>query len=178
MWHPVRMSEQRREHTVRPAEPRDAAGIARVHVQTWQQAYAGIVPDSYLAALDVERRTEVWERDLSPASRIRAWVATSGDDVVGFISLGPALDEDAERGQLQIYAIYLDHGMWGSGAARDLLRTAMEEVPPRVPVTLWVFADSERARHFYRRHGFQPDGTERTEDVGGAALLEVRYRRG
>ncbi len=178
MWHPERMSEQRREHTVRPAEPRDAAGIADVHVRTWQHAYAGLVPDSYLSSLDVDRRAEVWRRDLSPGSHIRAWVATvEPEQVVGFISLGPSLDEDAERSALQVYALYLDHGMWGSGVARELLRTAMQDVPPRIPVTLWVFADNERARHFYRRHGFQPDGTERTEDVGGADLLEVRYRR-
>jgi ribosomal protein S18 acetylase RimI-like enzyme len=45
-------------------------------------------------------------------------------------------------------------------------------------VTLWVLADNERARHFYRRHGFQADGVERIDEVGGAELLEVRYRRG
>lgn len=177
MWHPVGMSEQRREHVVRPAEPQDAAGIARVHVQTWQQAYADLVPAAYLSSLDVERRTQVWQRDLASGSRIRAWVAAADDDVVGFISLGPSLDEDAERHALQVYAIYLEPDMWGSGAARELLRTALADVPPRIPVTLWVFAENERARHFYRRHGFQPDGTERIEEVGGADLLQVRYRR-
>ena len=171
------MSEQRREHTVRPAEPADAAGIARVHVESWRHAYAGLVPGTYLASLDVDRRTEVWRRDLAAGSRIRAWVATVDDEVVGFISLGPSQDEDAERGTLQVYAIYLDAGLWGSGVARELLRTALADVPPRTAVTLWVFAENERARHFYRRHGFQPDGTERTEEVGGADLLQVRYRR-
>lgn len=171
------MSEQRREHVVRPAEQGDAAGIARVHVRTWQQAYAGLVPEDYLASLDIEQRTQVWAQDLAPGSRVRAWVATVDNEPVGFISLGPSLDEDAERFGLQVYAIYLDHDMWGSGAARELLRTALEEVPPRIPVTLWVFEGNERARHFYRRHGFQPDGTERTEEVGGADLLQIRYRR-
>lgn len=172
------MSEQHREHVVRPAEPRDAAGIARVHVQTWQEAYAGLVPDDYLAALDLDRRTTIWSHDLAPGSQIRAWVATVDEAVMGFVSLGPALDEDAEYRALQVYAIYLDSSMWGSGAARELLRTALAEVPPRIPVTLWVFEGNERARHFYRRHGFQPDGTERIQELGGADLLEVRYRRG
>jgi ribosomal protein S18 acetylase RimI-like enzyme len=173
------MSEQRREHVVRPAQPQDAEGIARVHVRTWQQAYAGLVPEEYLAALDVQRRAEGWRRHLEPGSRTQIWVAASDDDqVLGFIALGPSTDEDADRHALEIRSIYLDHGLWGSGIARELLRTALADVPPRVPVTLWVFEDNERARHFYRRHGFQPDGTERTEEVGGAELLEVRYRRG
>jgi hypothetical protein len=50
--------------------------------------------------------------DRPPGSRIRAWVATvEPEQVVGFISLGPSLDEDAERSALQVYALYLDHGM-------------------------------------------------------------------
>jgi hypothetical protein len=38
VWQGDGMTEQRREHTVRPAEPADAAGIAAVHVRSWQQA--------------------------------------------------------------------------------------------------------------------------------------------
>lgn len=177
VWHPERMSEQRREHTVRPAEAGDAAGIARVHVLSLQQAYVGIVPGDYLDALDVEKRAEEWRRDLSPGHRVRAWVAVADDDVLGFVSTGPSLDEDADPGTLQVYATYLDPEVWGSGAARELLRTALEGIGPRTAVTLWVFAENERARHFYRRHGFQPDGVERTEDVGGTELLQLRYRR-
>ncbi|HEY0187200.1 MAG TPA: GNAT family N-acetyltransferase [Cellulomonas sp.] len=171
------MSEQRREHAVRPARPEDAAGIAAVHVRSWQQAYADHLPAEYLAALDVAARTAEWTRTLDPHGHTRTWVATSGDEVLGFIALGPARDEDADLRTLQVYAIYLDADMWGRGAARDLMRTALAEVPPRTPVTLWVFSENERARHFYRRHGFQPDGTERTRDYGDASLLEVRYRR-
>jgi ribosomal protein S18 acetylase RimI-like enzyme len=171
------MSERRREYTVRPATTADATGIAQVHVRTWQEAYAGFVPAEHLAALDVEERASQWRRALGEGSRTRAWVATSDDDVVGFVSLGPSRDEDAEPGAVEIYTLYLDPDMWGSGAARELLRSALAEVPPRTPLTLWVFAEGERARHFYRRHGLQPDGTERTVEIGGADLLELRYRR-
>jgi len=45
-------------------------------------------------------------------------------------------------------------------------------------IMLWVLAENERARHFYRRNGFEPDGVEKLAPVGGAELLEVRYRRG
>ena len=39
------MVEQLDEVTIRVATEGDAAGIARVHVRSWQEAYAGIVPD-------------------------------------------------------------------------------------------------------------------------------------
>lgn len=55
------------------------------------------------------------------------------------------------------------------------MRTLLAEVPAAARLTLWVFADNERARHFYRRHGFTPDGVERLEEFGGKHLTEMRY---
>ena len=49
--------EQPDEVVVRLAHVDDAAGIADVHVRSWQEAYAGIVPDSYLTGLDAHERT-------------------------------------------------------------------------------------------------------------------------
>ncbi|MBO3083912.1 GNAT family N-acetyltransferase [Cellulomonas fengjieae] len=174
------MVEQLDEVTIRTASEGDAAEIASVHVRSWQEAYAGIVPDAYLASLDAEERTAMWREYLrdGPAEEIRTWVALSADRVIGFITVGPSRDEDARRGDREIYSIYLDPGMWGHGVARDLMRTVIADIGERTTVTLWVLADNERARHFYRRHGFHADGVERFDEIGGENLLEVRYRRG
>jgi GNAT superfamily N-acetyltransferase len=40
---------------VRPARPADAVAIGAVHVAVWRSAYAGILPDAYLARLSVSR---------------------------------------------------------------------------------------------------------------------------
>lgn len=162
--------------TVRRATPDDAAAVAAVHVASWRGAYAGIVPDAYLATLDETDRADAWRQSLADA-RATTWVALSGGHTLGFATLGPARDEDAEPGDLELYAIYLDPEAWGRGVARDLIRTVLLEVPPHVPVSLWVIASNERAQHFYRRHGFQPDGVERLEEIGGADITELRYRR-
>ena len=47
---------------LRPALPLDADGIARVHVETWQSAYAGLVPTDYLARMTVARSSAQWHR--------------------------------------------------------------------------------------------------------------------
>ncbi len=173
------MAEQLEELTVRAADVDDAAAIARVHVESWREAYAGIVPPEHLSTLDVDERTARWTDLLTrgPHDDVRTWVALT-DKLVGFATLGPARDEDAGRMDLEIYSIYLEPRMWGKGVARDVMRTVLAEVPPRTPVTLWVLAANERAQHFYRRNGFTADGTERFEEFGDAALLQVRYRRG
>ncbi len=180
VWHADPMVEPIDEVLIRPATPDDAAAIADVHVRSWQEAYAGIVPDDYLSSLDSEQRAHRWREllEAGPEDRVRTLVAQSGDRLLGFASYGPSRDEDARRGEREIYSIYLDPGTWGSGVARELIRTLVAEVGEQTPLTLWVLAKNERARHFYRRHGFQPDGVERLDDVGGAQLLEIRYRRG
>lgn len=174
------MATQLGDVKVRRAEVADAPQIARVHIASWQEGYAGIVPSDVLANLDVARREGEWHEVLANGSseNVRTWLASSEEaGVVGFATLGPSRDEDADRRTSEIYAIYLVPDAWGHGVARELMRTMLAEPEAAHPVTLWVLADNPRARHFYRRHGFTPDGTERLEDFGGARLLEVRYVR-
>jgi hypothetical protein len=41
---------------LRAATPRDALGVARVHVRSWQLAYRGLLPDDYLDQLTPANR--------------------------------------------------------------------------------------------------------------------------
>ncbi|SDD65004.1 Ribosomal protein S18 acetylase RimI [Sanguibacter gelidistatuariae] len=170
------MVDQLEDVTIRTATPDDARAIARVHIASWREAYAGIVPDEYLSSLDIDAREKRWLDVISDGTS-STWLAEIARRTVGFANIGPCRDEDAEEGDLELYAIYLDPEAWGRGVARDLMRTLLAEVPPTTPVSLWVLADNDRARHFYRRHGFAPDGVEKIEEYSDKGLTEVRYRR-
>jgi len=161
---------------VRRAEAADAQAIAAVHLASWREAYAGVLPQKYLATLDVAERKKQWDHILA-SEGTRTWIAATPERLYGFASLGDSRDEDSTRGDLELYAIYVDPVAWGHGVARDLIRTLLDEVPSRTTVSLWVLADNARAQHFYRRHGFWPDGVERREEIGGTDVTEVRYRR-
>jgi GNAT superfamily N-acetyltransferase len=161
---------------IRSADVTDAANIARVHVISWRGAYASILPAAYLESLDPAKRAAQWERILADG-RGTTLVAEGDGRLLGFASYGASRDEDAEDGDLELYAIYLDPEAWGRGVARDLMRTVLADVPDGVPMTLWVLAQNERAHHFYRRHGFQPDGVERMDDIADTPVTEVRFRR-
>jgi hypothetical protein len=45
---------------IRPAHLDDAPGIARVHVDSWRTTYKGVIPDTILANLSYEARTQQW----------------------------------------------------------------------------------------------------------------------
>ena len=99
--------------------------------------------------------------------------------VVGFAALGPAHGEPDPTGVGQLYAVNLDPAHWGKGIGRALLRevtTALTAMMFREAV-LWVVPENARARALYESEGWSEDGGVQTEDVLGATVTEIRYRR-
>jgi GNAT superfamily N-acetyltransferase len=167
---------------VRPATPGDEPGIARVHVASWQDAYRGHMPAEFLASLDVGQRADAWRRRLPAARQNRGdvLVAVSGADIAGFVHYGPSRDDDADPGRTgEIGAIYLRPESIGHGVGRLLMERAVAGLTEfgYVDATLWVFDANARARRFYERAGWAPDGAVLTDDSGGFTIHEVRYRR-
>jgi len=124
--------------------------------------------------------TERWRTSLVPRADGTATTVLDDEGAVrGFARVGPVRDDDlAPSGLFEVRAIYLEPSAWGSRRGSLLLGAALDTVPADVPaVSLWVFAKNARARTFYERHGFEPDGRQQDLDIGGAALAEVRYRR-
>jgi ribosomal protein S18 acetylase RimI-like enzyme len=162
---------------VRRADPRDAHGIAVVHVRTWQAAYRDLVPDEQLARLDVEKCSVAWESALEDAS----WPAYVLDDrgvVRGFCSAGQCADPDKDgRRTAEIPAIYVDPGFWGRGHGRTLCEAVIAELSQRgfSEVVLWALPGNERAGRFYRALGFVTDGAEKRHPRIDKQL--IRYRR-
>jgi hypothetical protein len=89
---------------IRPGTPEDADGAARVHVETWQAAYAHALPVDQLAALTVDQRAPGWRR--SPPT----FVAEEAAVIVGFIDVGASRDEDADA---ELFSLYVHPDSWG-----------------------------------------------------------------
>ena len=53
----------------------------------------------------------------------------------------------------------------------------MLEASSYVEAVLWVVAGNGRARRFYEREGWRPDGADVTDDARGFPVTELRYRR-
>jgi len=157
---------------VRLATAADAEAIARVQQETWREAYAHVYPADGLAGnfIDAQR----WRRRLERPPR--GWTTfVAGDPVVGFASVGPSRDEP-ELGEL--YAIYVLPTAWGSGTGLAMLERGEERLAERYDeATLWVLDDNPRARSFYERAGWRPDGSTKWEERWSVAAAEVRYRK-
>ena len=148
---------------VRPALAEDALAVETVRINGWKTAYDGLVPSSYLDRLvvDAPRR-----RELMTAGDTTTLIAVEGDAVLGMAVHGPARDTDAV-GLVELYALYVEPAAWRSGVGTALLAACP------VPDLLWVLAANERARAFYARHGYVPDGHEKVLDLDGP-ITEIR----
>jgi GNAT superfamily N-acetyltransferase len=161
---------------IRPATPADAEGIARVHVRTWQQAYAHVFPADELEAISLERRIDYWRPVLAGSTGVL--VTEVGGEVAGFASVGSCRDADGE-GVGELFAIYVDPAHWGTGIGRDLGIAADDALRGLGfdEATLWVLEDNPRARRFYEAGGWRLDGGRRTGTHLGVETVEVRYRK-
>lgn len=164
---------------VRRATVTDAEAIAAVHVLGWQQGYAGLLPESYLAALDVP--SAIWsERLVHAPARSAVFVAGMGGRTVGFAGVGPALEaeqpESTELGHLYTLYVLSDH--WGTGVGHRLHAAALAALRAEgfSEAMLWVLADNRRAIAFYERQGWQAEDVWREELLGGFSARERRYR--
>lgn len=166
---------------VRPATPADVGAIARVHVESWQSAYKGLLPDDYLAGLSVDRRIDVWHRLVADVGDERGVLVLDDQDlVVGFSHYSPSRDDDADRGTGEVTSIYLLASHWRRGGGSQLHEAAIGRLRDAGfrRATLWVLDGNERATAFYEARGWLRDGASKVDDRGTVELHEVRYARG
>jgi GNAT superfamily N-acetyltransferase len=159
---------------VRRATGEDSLAIEQVRVRGWQVAYRHVFPVEELEQLPVDG--ERWRaRLVAPPRGWSTFVAEDDGSVVGFASVGPSRDV---AGLGELYAIYVDPDAWSTGAGRALIERCEEQLRAEyAAATLWVLEENPRARRFYERAGWAPDGARKAEDRWGVRAPEVRYRK-
>ncbi len=163
---------------VRTAEAADKRAVAGIHVRSWQAAYRGLMPDTYLDSLDPEDRAARYTFG-SDDPLGRSTIVSVEDGIIdGFATMGPTSDADLPDSG-EVYAVYVDPGSWGLGVGRRLMAETRSRLSHLgcTQALLWVLEGNGRARRFYEIDGWTPDGARRSEERWGVATNEVRYRR-
>ena len=164
---------------VRPATVRDARTIAEIHVNTWQVAYAGLVPDDHLKSLSVDKKQAIW-LDAIKFSEPQVLVALDGNAIVGFAGYDRSRDPKTKPTTGEIWAMYAAPDYWDEGVGLALWDGCREGLVEEgcTEVTLWVLLRNERALRFYELAGFKRDmASAKTVPMGSGKVEEVRMRR-
>ena len=162
---------------IRRALIEDLHAVALVHVSAWQHAYRGIVPQAYLDQLSIATRAQKWVEILQQGGSDMLVAVVEGH-IVGFMSFGSSRSEPPVRGEAEVYAIYVASTHWSTGVGRSLWSAAQTRLRELnfARVVVWVLQANVRAIRFYERIGFvRSGGFEKSVDIGGANLPELRY---
>jgi len=157
--------------TYRPPAPSDVAAAANCHMECWREAYSDLLPSARLAELlSIDRFLDLWHHNITGGPLVR--IAVQGSEVIGFATAGPAQEVGVQT-DFTLNAINVRRVYWGTGVGQHLLDIALGDRD----AFLWVFRDNARARAFYVRNGFEPDGAQRVEPFFGPMEIRmVRYR--
>ncbi|MFF1409572.1 GNAT family N-acetyltransferase [Streptomyces sp. NPDC058289] len=166
---------------VREMTESDIDAVAAVRVGAWRHAYAGLMPQSYLDGLSVAAYAEQRRAAFAdPAGAVTNLVADGPDGaVLGWAAFGPATTtgpEGTAPDEGELYALYARPDAMGTGVGRALMTEVLRRAPYPA-VRLWVIEGNARARRFYERAGFRPDGGVLVEYADGSPVPELRYRR-
>jgi ribosomal protein S18 acetylase RimI-like enzyme len=157
-----------------PAGPGDAGGLARVHVKSWRETYAGLLPAGYLERMNAALYARRWRQQLTRARAGELVLVAEGPD--GLIGYCAGLFDVEAAPRAQIHTLYLVREAQGFGLGRRLMQTAARAFHGQgaESLTLWVLAGNTRAQSFYAHLGGERAG-ERAVQGWGGGLTELRY---
>jgi len=161
---------------LRPATEADASAIARLHAESWQQTYSGMLPAEYLAQAVLGDRLRRWQTRLaSPSSRTLTLTAVGATGLVGFVHV--ELDLEPDWGA-RLENIHVQPDLKGTGIGTRLFTAARDwiaGVEPTWRMHLWVLEQNAGARRFYEHRGGQAAERKTIEVIKDCWVPEVRY---
>lgn len=151
--------------SVRLARPEDAADLARIYIDSWQDTYAGIISHALLGAMSHKHHTARWLAAIKgPTTVLVAEDARAG--VIGLTSLGSARDRSLGF-EGEVYTLYVDPAFLGLGTGRALLEGAFDSLKERKLRSCLIWAHARNnACFFYEAMGGKRVATRTTRLMG------------
>jgi ribosomal protein S18 acetylase RimI-like enzyme len=169
---------------LRDARRGDELRVAELHVRSWQEAYRGLMPADFLAALDPRDRAERYrfEDEGGPTTVLAIGAGeaspSAGEALLGFATFGRSRDDDLPAFG-EISALYVDPDRHPGGVGRLLMAEARRHLAADgyTDAFLWVLDGNDRAREFYEGEGWVADGAHREENPYDIVSNVSRFRR-
>jgi GNAT superfamily N-acetyltransferase len=158
----------------REATLADCIAVARVHVQSWRESFAGIVPQTFLDKMSVEKRAKAFEQGFSAPS-YKMYVAEVPErGVVGFADFGKPREAIAAY-EGELYAIYLLPEFQRKGIGKRLFHLGVEFLIGSNKGSMYLLTlEVNPYRSFYEKMGGQIVGSKQVE-IEGHLYNELVY---
>jgi predicted N-acetyltransferase YhbS len=134
-----------RRETIRAARPGDAAGIARVHVDSSSTTYKGIYPDAYLVTFSYGQRDQSLQQILHDPAQVTFVAVDEAGTIVGFVNCGPGREGDLVY-QGELCAINLAQEVQRCGLGRCLVKELAKLLTERHFASMMLSRSCEQSR--------------------------------
>lgn len=160
---------------IRKATEADADALGVIRVMCWQDAFQEIIPQEYLASMDMARDAEAIRRNMFIGGP-EVFVGYNESVPAGYVIAEPCGDGDADESTGEISSIYVRSEYIGRGYAIRLMNTAVDALLKKGyrRIVTWTFRENARAISFFNQYGFQPDGAAQSILIGGAIIPVFR----
>ena len=155
---------------IREAAAEDAEQVVAAHEASWDATLAELAGRTLAELAPFDARLQSFRSGIAaggPDARI--WVAEADGEIVGL-----AVARRIDATMVELKDLYVAPRAWGTGVARALMDEALASLGDFDVANLWVVEANARARRFYEREGWRPDGATRATPFGAG---ELRYAR-
>ncbi|QGM99291.1 GNAT family N-acetyltransferase [Methylocystis parvus] len=164
--------------SLRRAGPADARQLAGIHIESWRETYAGMMPAAVLAGLDLDEWAGRWRENLSGVDAA-AILALDAQGPAGFgLCRRQRSEKLAPLGFTgEITSLYLLRRIQRRGVGRRLLGAMAAHLleEGHDSASVWVFRDAAHARGFYEAQGAEPTGVSGVWEIYGMVLPDMAY---
>lgn len=164
------------EFKIRPAQPEDAAEVARVNHETWMATYKGILDDATIKSRSLEEQVQLWQQQLGTMSPLEMrFVADVNGMIVGYAGGGRNPDPRSPF-QAELFGIYVlaDYQKKGIGQALIHELAAWLHSKGLESMLVWIMRENPY-RKFYEKLGGQLLEQSRDIDYSGKKVNVVCY---
>lgn len=164
--------------TVRPATPTDSAALARIQVDSYRSAYAGLLPQPYLDRFDYNEQARDWSDLLSAVELPLLWVAEDkATAVLGYAMARVGVTTIGSNAyDAELVSLHVRRDRQRQGVGRALIRAAVDELMNRNcrSLFLWTLAGNPN-RTIYEGLGGRLVGEQVVELDDDVRAVEVAY---
>ncbi len=145
----------------RTATAADAEALAELGTKTFTDTFGHLYQPADLELFLQNHSPDNWDKELNdPAFEVR--IAERDGQLVGYVKLGPPHLPFEPRGEAaELRQLYVVEEVKGQGVADALIQWVIERARGLRADHLYlsVFTENHRARRFYEKYGFEPEGT-------------------
>jgi len=150
---------------VRSAAHEDAQAIGTIHAESWKTTYKGIVHQSFLDSIDVQKRILGAENRIkNPLTDCLVLIETTSSQIIGFADVGPCREKNVDADG-ELYAIYLLQEYQNLGGGKILFQACLSAAKQRnyTKMMVSVLEENTPSRKFYEKMGGHHIGADHVD---------------